>query len=102
MAQAAPGAPPNANPDRLRAIVQSEARKAGTKAVEFGMWTHDREILTMALGESMTTVPATTEMHYRIGGIAATKSETATTDASAFDILREVVKYVTPATPINF
>jgi hypothetical protein len=34
--------------------------------------------------------------------VEATKSETATTDASAFDILREVVKYVTPASPINF
>lgn len=34
--------------------------------------------------------------------VAATKSETATTDASAFAILREVVKYVTPASPINF
>ena len=34
--------------------------------------------------------------------IVATKSKTATTDAIAFDILREVTKYVTPATPINF
>jgi hypothetical protein len=34
--------------------------------------------------------------------VEATKSESATTDASAFDIFREVVKYVTPATPINF
>jgi len=34
--------------------------------------------------------------------VGATKSETATTDASAFDILREVVKYVTPESPINF
>ena len=34
--------------------------------------------------------------------VEATKSETATTDASAFDILREVAKYVTPASPINF
>ena len=34
--------------------------------------------------------------------VEATKTEMATTDASAFDILREVVKYVTPATPINF
>ncbi len=32
------------------------------------MWVDDREILTMALGNSMTTVPATTSMHYRIGG----------------------------------
>ena len=38
----------------------------------FGLWQGDREILTMALGTSMTTVPATTDMHYRIGGIAET------------------------------
>jgi CubicO group peptidase (beta-lactamase class C family) len=63
---------PNADPDRLRAIIQAGAQKAGTKAVVFGMWVHDREILTTALGSSMTTVPATTGMHYRIGGIAET------------------------------
>ena len=34
--------------------------------------------------------------------VAATKSKTTTTDASAFDILRAVVKYVTPEAPINF
>ena len=32
----------------------------------------------------------------------ATKSENASTDAAAFNILREVVKYVTPTSPINF
>ena len=56
----------------MTAIVQSEAQKLGSKAVLFGMWVGDREILTMAIGHSMTTVPATTEMHYRIGGIAET------------------------------
>ena len=30
---------------------------------------------------------------------ATKREETTTTDASAFDILREVVKYVTPASP---
>ncbi|MGC2400202.1 MAG: serine hydrolase domain-containing protein [Acidobacteriaceae bacterium] len=64
--------PPNTDPDRLRAIVQAEAQKDGTKAVEFGMWVGDREVLTTALGNSMTTVPATTDMHYRIGGTAET------------------------------
>jgi D-alanyl-D-alanine carboxypeptidase len=34
--------------------------------------------------------------------VGATKGETATTDASAFDIFRQVVNYVTPASPINF
>jgi CubicO group peptidase (beta-lactamase class C family) len=63
---------PNVDPNRLRAIVQAGAQKAGTKAVEFGMWVHDREVLTMALGNSMTTVSATTDMHWRIGGIAET------------------------------
>jgi D-alanyl-D-alanine carboxypeptidase len=63
---------PNVDPNRLRAVVQAGAQKAGTKAVEFGMWVHDREVLTMALGNSMTTVPATTDMHWRIGGIAET------------------------------
>jgi CubicO group peptidase (beta-lactamase class C family) len=33
------------------------------------MWVDDCEILTTALGDSM---PATTDMHYRIGGIAET------------------------------
>ena len=63
---------PNADPGRLRVIVRAEAQKTGTKAVVFGMWVRDREILTMALGNSMTTVPATTAMHWRIGGIAET------------------------------
>jgi D-alanyl-D-alanine carboxypeptidase len=71
-AQTSSGPTPNADPDRVRSIVQAEAEKARTKAVLFGMWVKDREILTMALGHLMTTVPANTEMHYRIGGIAET------------------------------
>jgi CubicO group peptidase (beta-lactamase class C family) len=72
LGQTVTGSPPNADPDRLRAIVQAGGQKAGTKAVVFGMWVRDREVLTMALGNSMTTVPAATDMHYRIGGIAET------------------------------
>jgi D-alanyl-D-alanine carboxypeptidase len=72
MGQTVPGSLPNADPDRLRAIVRAGAQKAGTAAVVFGMWVRDREVLTTALGDSMTTVPATTDMHYRIGGIAET------------------------------
>src|SRR5262245_6349842 len=60
----------NGDPKRVRAIVQDTANKLGAKAVVFGMWRGHREVLTMALGESMTGVPATTDMHYRIGGIA--------------------------------
>jgi light-regulated signal transduction histidine kinase (bacteriophytochrome) len=62
-------APANLDPDRIRAIVEQMATKSDAKAVLFGIWRHDREVLTMALGESMTTVPASTDMHYRIGGI---------------------------------
>src|SRR5262245_51456001 len=72
VARLAPAAPPNRNPKRVRAIVEALANESGAKAVLFGMWVRNREILTMALGESMTTVPATTDMHYRIGGIAET------------------------------
>lgn len=71
-----PAGAPNADPQRLRALVQAEAGKLGTKAVEFGLWVGDREVLTTALGQSMTTVPATTDMHFRIGGIAETYMST--------------------------
>ncbi len=64
--------PPNADPERLQAIVHAGAEAAGAKAVVFGMWIADREVIATALGASMTTVPAATDMHYRIGGIAET------------------------------
>jgi D-alanyl-D-alanine carboxypeptidase len=71
--QAAVGqAAPNTDPDQIRAIVQATAEKNATKAVEFGMWVGDREVLTTAMGNSMTTVAAATNMHYHIGGIAET------------------------------
>lgn len=72
MAHATHSLPANADPHRLRDIVQAGVQKAGTKAVEFGIWVDDREILTTALGHSMITVPATTGTHYRAEGIAET------------------------------
>ena len=62
----------NSDPRILRDIVTSEAAKRNSKAIEFGMWVDNSKILTMALGDSMTNVPALTTMHYRIGGIAET------------------------------
>jgi D-alanyl-D-alanine carboxypeptidase len=62
----------NSDPRILRDIVTAEAAKRNCKAIEFGMWVDDSKILTMALGDSMTDVPALTTMHYRIGGIAET------------------------------
>ncbi|WP_341909617.1 serine hydrolase domain-containing protein [Polaromonas sp. YR568] len=62
--------------EKIRAIVEAESTRAGTQAVQFGMWVDRQEVLTMALGNSMTTVPATTNMHYRIGGITWTFQST--------------------------
>jgi D-alanyl-D-alanine carboxypeptidase len=66
------GPPPRTDPNAIRKIVEDTAQKDGTKAVEFGIWQGDREVLTTVLGRSMTEVPAATNMHYRIGGIAET------------------------------
>jgi CubicO group peptidase (beta-lactamase class C family) len=63
---------PNTDVTQLRAIVQAESARAGTQAVVFGMWVGDREIFTTALGNTTPGVPATTGMHYRIGGITET------------------------------
>lgn len=62
----------NQDVEVLKNIVQTESRKAGTAAVIFGMWSGQKEVLTEALGESTPGVPATTDMHYRIGGITET------------------------------
>jgi len=66
MAQASP----NADVSQLRAVLETASRHAGTQAVEFGMWRGKTEILTTALGNSMTSVPATTDMHWRVGGFS--------------------------------
>src|SRR2546423_14709070 len=60
---------PNTDPRRVREIGQAETQKAATKTVEVGGWGHDREVITMALGNSMTTQKATTASHYPIGGL---------------------------------
>lgn len=63
---------PNTDAVQLRAIVRAESEKAGTQAVIFGMWVGQREVVTEALGTSTPGAPATTAMHYRIGGITET------------------------------
>lgn len=42
------------------------------KSLIAGIWKGDEEIVTVALGESMTSVPAATDMHLRIGGVSET------------------------------
>jgi CubicO group peptidase (beta-lactamase class C family) len=39
-------------------------------AVILGVWIDKKQVVTAALGQSMTGVPATTHMHFRIGSIA--------------------------------
>ena len=62
----------NQDAEVLRSIVLAESAKAGTEAVIFGMWSGQQEVLTEAMGYSTPGVPATTAMHYRIGGITET------------------------------
>lgn len=57
---------------RLKTILSVESARAGTRAVIFGMWSGQNEILVEALGESTPRAPATSSMHYRIGGITET------------------------------
>ncbi|MBL7480124.1 beta-lactamase family protein [Legionella sp. 27fs60] len=42
------------------------------KAITYGLWINGKPISIHALGKSMTAVPATTAMHFRIGGITET------------------------------
>ena len=53
---------------QIRAIVEAERQKAGTEAGPVrDVAGRPRASRPVALGNSMTTVPATTDMHYRIG-----------------------------------
>jgi D-alanyl-D-alanine carboxypeptidase len=62
----------NQDVNMLKSILRAESAKAGTQAVIFGMWSGDTEILTEAIGYSTPDSPASTDMHYRIGGITET------------------------------
>jgi D-alanyl-D-alanine carboxypeptidase len=44
----------------------------GLSAVLCGVWMGNEELLTTALGNSMTGVPATEDMHLRVGGVTFT------------------------------
>jgi CubicO group peptidase (beta-lactamase class C family) len=54
----------------VRAIVRQEMAEKHLKAVIIRVTKDGKEILTEAFGESMTKVPATTEMHFRNGAVA--------------------------------
>ncbi|MBA2710670.1 MAG: beta-lactamase family protein [Tatlockia sp.] len=52
--------------------VQNFVKAKPVKAMVYGLWIKGQPISIKALGESMTAVPATTEMHFRIGGVTET------------------------------
>ena len=62
------------DPSRARArhvaeMVRAAREENGLSAVLCGVWTGDRELVTLAVGDSMTGVPATPTMHFRAGGV---------------------------------
>ena len=62
----APGDPANA----IVTIARETMEQQELKAVILRVTIDDQEVVTEALGESMTGVPATTEMHFRNGAVA--------------------------------
>jgi CubicO group peptidase (beta-lactamase class C family) len=52
------------------AIARAAMKQHDLHAVILGMWIDKKEVVKAALGQSMTGVPATTHMHFRIGSIA--------------------------------
>jgi D-alanyl-D-alanine carboxypeptidase len=60
----------------ILSIMESAQRRYSQKAMLFGVWDNGRVIATGALGTSYPLVPATANMHFRIGNI--TESMTCT------------------------
>lgn len=54
----------------IRAAVEEIQREEHLKAVLLGIRFRDQDVVTLAVGESMSGVPATTAMHFRNGAIA--------------------------------
>lgn len=58
--------------DSIYSRLQILKEQTNVKALIAGVWEGDKNILSAAFGESMTSVPADTSMHVRIGGITET------------------------------
>jgi len=58
--------------DSLYNKLLSMKEQTHVKALIGGIWEGDRNVLSVAFGESMTLIPADTSMHVRIGGIMET------------------------------
>ena len=79
LAGCAPGALPTETPasttdtttaDAVMRIVRDTMAQAHLKAVIVRVTVDGKEVITQAVGESMTGVPATTDMHFRNGAVA--------------------------------
>lgn len=53
-------------------LVCHEKEKYGLKSVLFSVWQNNQQISSAALGNSMTHIPATEDMHFRVGGVMET------------------------------
>ncbi len=58
--------------DSLLSRLEELKKETKVKSMLAGVWKGEKEILTFAKGESMTSFPASTDMHFRIGGISET------------------------------
>lgn len=52
--------------------VQVYIKNKPVKSIIYGLWINGEPVSTNAFGESMTGVPATKDMHFRIGGVTET------------------------------
>ncbi len=57
---------------QIEQFAQQAKEESEVKALLVGVWQGEQQIAKFALGESMTDVPASTDMHVRIGGISQT------------------------------
>ncbi|MFP3991194.1 serine hydrolase domain-containing protein [Streptomyces sp. E11-3] len=55
---------------KIAKIVRQTRKELGLNAALVKVTVHGREVVTTATGETMTGVPATTDMHMRVGGVA--------------------------------
>jgi D-alanyl-D-alanine carboxypeptidase len=58
--------------DSILVKLENLKENAKVKSLLAGIWMGEEEILLTAMGESMTSIPANTDMHVRIGGVSET------------------------------
>lgn len=56
--------------DSLQKKLAQMKEQTHVRTLIAGIWLGEKELITTAMGESMTNVPATVDMHFRIGGVS--------------------------------